>query len=717
MSAPAEHQPRPREADPLDAEDLRALLHGLKRRTPLVIGVACLFGVLAALRSFNLPTVFAASARLLLAKEAPDPTRAKYAMYSADYVAREYLTTQMHILESHSLAVQAIKDNPKIAQELELDLRRFAPDAQGASPEQLANLLRGGVKVTSVDGTYLVDLSYESEHPDRCAPYANALAAAYRKHLETIWGEKTQIATEKIGQQTELLFKKLTKSEQALKDFLNDGHQTPLLEAHEKLLVERIHSNNAALLQIQQERIRLNAQLESIQRVLEQGKPLESAAPIARSKVVYDLRGDLVRAELALTGLRERFGDAWPEVREAAAKRDQLQLQLQAEIKAIRAQLQSERDERVAEEQGLLERDRLLQEESRALSQRRRLYEHLKGEVDANRKFYEEFAQRLNELLNYAHLNETNARVVDQAQGAWRVRPSHSRNVIMGLLLGGAIGVVIAFLLERLSDRLRTLKDAVNALQLPVLGVVPDLRHEEEVELLALRDARSVYAEAFRRARVQLNAVGAFPDEGCGVLMCVSGVPREGKTLSAINLAIASAQAGRRTLLLDADMRSPRVHKVLGIPVHPGLADALEEQAEEMGDRLHRTQVENLWVMTAGKGEVNPGELLARDDAFHQLIWRLRRRFDRIVIDSPPVVAVSDATLMAPAADAVLLVISGQTSSRTATTQARTELGRVGAAPVGLLFNQQNQDEAGQYYYYYSRYGYGGSPEREEAAA
>jgi succinoglycan biosynthesis transport protein ExoP len=696
------------DTDALDSADLRASLMGLKRRLPLIIGVAFAFGVLASLRSFNLPTIYSSSARLQLAKEAPDPTRAKYVMYSADYVAREYLTTQMHLLESHSLATDCIKDNPKIAQELELDLGRES------NAEELGNLLRAGVRVAALEGTYLIDLSYESPKPDRCARYANALADSYRKQLQTLWGEKTQVATTKISEQADLLFKKLSTSEQALRDFLNDSNQTPLLTAHEQLLIQRIRINNESLSEVQRSRIRLNSQLESIQRVIEQGKPLESAAPIARSKVIYDLRSLLSSAELSLITLREQFGDQWPDVRSARARRDQLKLQLRAEIESIRAQLRSERDERVSEEQGLLQRDRHLQEESRVVAQRRRIYESLEGEVKANRTFYEEFATRLKELAHFSRVNVTNARIIDRAQGAWRVRPSHSRNILLGLAFGGAVGLALAVLLERLSDRLRTLKDAVAALQLPVLGVVPEVQ-EEGVDLLALRDARSVYAEAFRRARVQLNAVGAFPDEGCGVLMCVSGVPREGKTLSAVNLAIAAAQAGRRTLIIDGDTRSPRVHKVFGMECRPGLADALEEGGE-LGERLRRTQVENLWVMTAGKGQGNPGEVLARDDSFQQLVYGLRRRFDRIVIDSPPVVAVSDAALMTSAADAVLLVVSAQHSSRAAAIQARTELTRVGSAPIGMLYNRQSQDEAGAYYYYYSRYGYGGA-EREESPA
>ena len=291
-----------------------------------------------------------------------------------------------------------------------------------------------------------------------------------------------------------------------------------------------------------------------IQRVIEGGRPLETAAPMADQRVIYDLRTKLSEAAVDLAQLREQYGEEWHEVKAARGQHEQLRLLLRAETETIRARIQSERDAKITEEQGLLQRARLLREESRSLAQRRRLYESLQAEVTANREFYDEFANRLTELSHYSRVNVTNARIIDKAMGYYPVSPNHPRNIMLGLVFGVALALAFALILERLSDQLRTLKEAVTVLNLPVLGVIPEQRGAEDVDLLAVRDSRSVYAESFRRARVQLNAVGAFPAEGCGVLMCASGVPREGKTLTSINLAIACAQAGRRTLLIDADL-------------------------------------------------------------------------------------------------------------------------------------------------------------------
>ena len=226
----------------------------------------------------------------------------------------------------------------------------------------------------------------------------------------------------------------------------------------------------------------------------------------------------------------------------------------------------------------------------------------------------------------------------------------------------------------------------------------------DQLDLYAVSRPHSVYAEAFRRLRVQLDAIGGLPAEGCSVLLCSSGVPQEGKTLCAINLAVSAAQAGKRTLLIDGDMRGPRVHRAFDLKVAPGLAEVLKAKAL-WGTVIHPCLVPNLSIMSAGKTDENPAEILARGTSFAELLARLRPHFDRIVVDTAPAAAVTDATLMAPFADATILVVSAKTSSRSASRLACTELSRVGAVPRGVIFNHQSATDADYYYgTYYRRY-------------
>ncbi len=694
-----EHGPGGEEGD-----ELRAVLSAVRRRWPILVAAVALSTAIAAARTLQEPAVFAATARMQLAKEAPDPAAAKYTTYW-EGIQLEYMNTQIRILGSATLAAGVLEANPQIARELAADASAASPDGAAPGHDALAYHFLGGVGVAPVKDTYLVDITYESTEPDRCARYANALAQAYIEQLDEQAGRRTRITEEKVGEQTELLLQKLERSERELREFL-EGNQTPLFERHEELLIGRVAANNEALAGVQRERIRLDAELEAVNRVVEQGRPLESAPAIARNELVIELRRQLAQAELDVTTLGERYGEGWPAVQAGRSRRDQLKLLLRQEMDTLRGRLQAERDAKTREEQGLLERARQLHEEARDLSKRRRLYDSLRGEVEANRRFYEEFATRLKEVSAYSRVNVSNVRVIDRAAGARRVRPNHGRNIAMGAMLGVGVAAGLIFLLERLADRIRTVADAARALRLPVLGVIPEVRELDgaRLDLYAVTRPHSVYAEAFRKLYVQLNAVGGLPADAAAVLLVTSGLPEEGKTACSINLAIASANAGKRTLLVDGDLRGPRLHRTFDVEARPGLAEVLTQKAL-WGAVVRPTQVSNLSIMTAGKAVENPGELLARTDAFADLLERLRGHFDRIVLDSPPAAAVTDAALMAPFADAALLVVSARRSSRGASTLAKTELVRVGAPPTGVLVNHHSDSETGAYYHrYYRRY-------------
>ncbi len=704
MQAPRE--PEPYDVDEeglLDADELRAYLAILRRHLPLIVVIAAACVAVATLRTLRLPSVYAASARIKLAKEALDPLEQQF-RWQTETIQSEYINTQVNVLQSTSLAQAMLEENPAIANELRADALT-EPEAEPLALGWLAALFKGGLAVSPVRDTYLVDVTYEHTEQDRCPRYANALARAYIQQLRSQWGEKTQTAEGKLAAQLEGLSRKLDASEQALRSFLEEIQVADFEEA-ERLLFTRIESNNAALAGVQRERNRLDAELEAVQRVLDQGRPIESAPAIADDALVRQLRQQLAQVELSVIELGERYGPNWPEVKAVRAKRDQLKLLLRQEIETIRAQLQARRNARIAEEHGLLERARQLDDENRELARRARMYDALRSEVDSNRRLYQDNVNLLKEIGVRGGATPTNVRIVDEAREAVQVRPNHTRNVLLGALVGLALGVVAALVVERLADRIRSTQEASRILGLPVLGVIPEVGQVEgsELDRYALTHPHSVFAEAFRKARLQLDAVGAFPREGGrGVLLCSSGLPREGKTVCALNVAVACAQAGKRTLVIDGDMRNPRLHQALDVPLTPGLAQCLEGSAD-CADGLRPTPVPNLTVLCAGTTEVNPAELLARDRVFEDLLAKLRERFDRIIIDTPPVAAVSDGTEMATHADASLLVVSARASSRSASQLAQTELARVGSAPQGVLFNHQGAGDLGAYYGYYRSY-------------
>lgn len=677
-------------------EEIRLHVLALRRHLPLILTVAAVCVLLATIRTLRLPAIYAANASIRLAKESPDPAQAKYAMYW-DGMPAEYLNSEIRDMTSLSLAMEVVRGNPKISTQLQQDM-------ETDDLATLANAFLEGVGVHPVESTYVVDISYQSAHPDRCAPYANALAEAYTEQRKSLWGDKTRRTEVKNAEVERKLEEALAGSVKSLQEFVL-SNPNPLFEQQEPLLVAQLESNKSSLAQVNVERNRLEAQLLSIRTAKEKGRDILSPAPIADSPVIQPLRRQLVEAELSLANLRQRYGEAWPAVVQARNRRDEIKLLVRGEIELLVSQLESRLEARTAEEQGLAQRARQLREESRALARITTRYRDLKAEVDENRAFLITFRERSKDISTYSKVNVNKVRVVDPAVGWARIGPDHSKNVVTGALLGLVLGVLIALLVDRLADRLSSLQEVQRTLQIPVLGVVPDVTDVvgRALDRYAITHPRSIYAESFRRTRVQLNGLGAFPRSGAGVLLCASGVPQEGKTVCAVNLAVASAQVGKRTLLIDGDIRSPRNHKVFDQGLSPGLVEALDGTVEPR-EAVRDTDIENLFLMPSGRTSANPGELLARGGRFVDLVNILRGQFEFIVIDSPPIAAFSDGALMAPAADASVLVVSSKTSRRSATVLARTELSRVGRAPCGVVFNQQGTGDYRYFGYYYQAY-------------
>jgi capsular exopolysaccharide synthesis family protein len=285
-------------------------------------------------------------------------------------------------------------------------------------------------------------------------------------------------------------------------------------------------------------------------------------------------------------------------------------------------------------------------------------------------------------------------------------RPS-SPNLVMNLALalfcGLFVGVVAAYVRERMDDHLRGRTDLEDTLGVPVMTMIPTVpswRERSLAHLVTLEAPRSAAAEAYRTLRTSVLVAAA--ERGVRTIMVVSAVAGEGKSTTAANLAAVLAQADKRVVLVSADLRRPRAHEFFGLTSERGLSDVLR------GDRrgwesLRSGRIDNLWVMSSGRVSERPTELL-QSPAMRELIAEQRDMVDFVVVDCPPVLAVADALVLAPLVDAVLYVADAATTPRGAVLQARAQLDQVGARIVGAVLN--NADAGAGYAYYGAEYGY-----------
>ena len=335
-------------------------------------------------------------------------------------------------------------------------------------------------------------------------------------------------------------------------------------------------------------------------------------------------------------------------------------------------------------------------------------YSELQRTLEADRALYESVLKRRPET-NLA--GDIQADPVHPSEPATfsnvPVSPKPFQAILLSVLSGLGLGIGIIALITLLDRTLKTVDQAEHYLNLPVLSAVPDMKFPAQKSyLLMIKDPNATAAESFRTLRASLALLG--PENERKVLLFTSAVPSEGKSFSSTNYAVSLAQQGHRTLLIDADLRRPSIHKIFELERgHLGITDYLVGKAD-MKTATVTCEIENLHVMAGGSKAPNPAELLS-SHTLAELIADATKQFDRVVIDSAPVLAVSDTLLITPFIQSLCLVVRSNHTKRNAVQRAVGLLEHAGNRPVGLVLNRLPRTAGVGHYYYYTHHGYGGA--------
>ncbi|MEP7199570.1 MAG: polysaccharide biosynthesis tyrosine autokinase [Chloroflexota bacterium] len=309
----------------------------------------------------------------------------------------------------------------------------------------------------------------------------------------------------------------------------------------------------------------------------------------------------------------------------------------------------------------------------------------------------------------------TNVTVVNPAKvPSGPIRPNTTINTLLGLVVGLMLAVGLVFFIEYLDDTLKTADDIQQTLGLTTLGTVLRLPSQERGKLLlAAEQPKSSFAEALRalRTNIQYSSI----DKPIKTVLVTSAGPSEGKSTLASNLAVVMAQAGLRTVLIDGDLRRPSVHKIFALNNQRGLTNALVQEPFHLDGDLRLAPTENLKVMTSGPMPPNPSELLG-SHRMAALLETLKREADFIVLDSPPTLAVTDASVLASKVDGVILVIDSGSTRRGLALKAKEQLEQVGARILGVAVNKLSARSGGSNYYYYYNYYYSSDEQSPDGA-
>ena len=544
----------------------------------------------------------------------------------------------------------------------------------------------------------LADVSFRSESPGLAAKVANAVAQAYIDMNLDFRFKSTKEASVWLEQQLAEQRKNVEGAEARLQQY-RENNDALSLEDRQNIVVQKLTDLNAAVTRAKTERLQKEAMYRQLLEVQNNPSEIDTFPAILSNQFIQQQKSELAGLQRKQAQLSEKFGDKHPEMIEVQSAIQTSQLKLQGEIGKVVQSVRTEYQAALAQEQSMTAALESQKNEALAMNRKAIDYGVIARDVGSNTQIYQTLLQRAKETGVSGELRTSNVRIVDQAKTPVDpVSPRRLLNVLLGLFGGGLLGIGLAFFFEYLDNRVKTPEEVEAHLGIPSLGLIPALPAKHQIaNPLINNGVPSNFGEAFRGVRT--NILFSASEPGSRSIVVTSTGPGEGKTMIASNLAVGMAQAGQRVLLMDADMRRPRAHEVFALDCDPGLSNLLVGMVKP-SEVIQRAEVENLWIMPAGKTPPNPAELLG-SRRFDELLTSLKTQFDLVVIDTPPVMAVTDAAVAAHRANGVLFVVAADVTSRSAAQAALDVLEQAHARFVGAVLNRVDLERES---YYYSRY-------------
>jgi capsular exopolysaccharide synthesis family protein len=471
------------------------------------------------------------------------------------------------------------------------------------------------------------------------------------------------------------------------------------LEDRQNIVIARLNQLNEAATRARTNR----AQKESLYRRLESlgpSAPADTIPGILQNTYIQTMKAQSAELERRKALLSERYGEKHPEILTVNASIEDANRQLRLELSKAVDSIRHDYESAVLEERTLSTALEEQKDIATDLDRKSVAYTVLQRDAESNRELYETLLKREKELQVLANSRGNNARIVERANvPGGPFSPNLRRSAVVGGMVGLLVAFALAFGLDHLNDTIRTPDDVTRRLHLPFLGLIPAVRGHHDRPVLS---GSSDFSESIRALRTSLALNHSA--NGSAIVLVTSAQPLEGKTTTACNLAMALAYGGARVLLIDADMRRPGVHTGLGIENKRGLSDLLSNQAP-LTETVQRLAEPNLWVMTAGQSPSNPSELLAsgRMDSLMRQVQT--GPFDWVVIDTPPVLAVTDASIVTRWASGVAFVVGSEMTRGRLAERAIETLSAARPRFIGAVLNRVDVNR--HRYYYSQHYGYG----------
>ena len=727
--------------------DLRDYLRVLRKRRWVIISIFMMTVLAVALHTFTATPIYEASSRIVIEKENPNLVSIQEVM-SVDSTGTDYYQTQYKIIESRVVAREVIE---------RLDLANspeFLPPPEDSVVAQvkcwISDLLTGGVewfragdpgrdvlpgegveqdselvsaflervKVSPIRNSRLVDVRLEAKDPVMAARMANELVKAYiNQNLEI----KLSATKDAVQWLSDRISEERAKVEQVENDLLRykEEHQiiTDFSNDAELITAQKLATLNAQVVEAESKRVEAETRYQQALALDDTPDMLDSIPEVLANDLVKEIKRMEVALYNRMSELSKKYGKNHPQMVAIDSELADLKKRKSLEAQRVVNSLKNEYQLSVAKEESLKKALARQKEESLALNKKAVQFGVLKRQAESSRQMYELLIKRFKETSLTEEMKTGNIRIVDQAEVPTHpVKPRKKLNLLLAVMVGLFLGVGLAFFLEYMDNTIKLPEDVTSFLKAPYLGPVPAFtmngaKDDIPTELISVHSPKSTASEAYRGLRTSLLLSSA--DNKPRVIMVTSAGPLEGKTLTSSNLAVTMARSHQSVLLIDGDMRRPRVHKIFQTAHKKGLSGILVG-TDKAVDAVIETPVKGLYLLPVGSIPPNPSELIG-SKTMERFIAGLKEKFEIIIIDTPPMTAVTDALLLSQFVDGVMLVTRAGITPRQIIKTSLEQLQAAKATILGVVLNGVNTGRDGYYYsqYYYSYYGEGSGKKKQ----
>jgi capsular exopolysaccharide synthesis family protein len=665
----------------------------IRSRKEIVLAVLFLVVITGTAYTFTLPKIYASQARIEVNNDSVDIDPFNPSMSGAGGYDPYFLRTQFEIIQSKPILYEVIN---------RLNLQEIWGEKGEKLPKEIAyKILRSSLNINQYRDTSLISLTAQREDPKEAARIANELADVYRDaRLDLKYKEMTRAMDvlndelEKQQAKVDLASERVEDLRQKLDITILPGSTGYNENSIDKLRLQQLEGDRVSA---RVDMLVAKARYEQLDS-LEGDDLLTASAYISQDPFVENMRSQIKDYDVALSSLLENYGPNYPEVKQTQASRDELVAKLKRALEGVKKGTQA---------QYIIAKSKFdaLEEELRGVkssdqeTQRDKFvpFNKAQQELDLQRSIMNALKSRIAQEGITLKVPRTPVEIVDSAEESSRpVSPNLILNVLMSIFIGLGSGVGLAYFIEYLDTSIKTADDVERWIDLPVLGLIP-----QKVRPLIEEGPDSEHGEAYRVLRTNM----AFTDVGgpCkGAFAVLSGGAGEGKSTTAFNLAYICAQQGEKVLLVDADLRRPVQHTILGVSNRFGLTNVLLRDVP-VEETIKTTSVPNFHFLPSGRlprtslGVLDPKRI-------SELVHSLKMKYDVVVFDTPPLVGISDSAVIAKEMDGVLLVVQYRKYPRDMIIRAKQMLDTLGVSQVGVVLNNINIMRDDYYYYYHSYY-------------